>query len=141
MYKLYGIDSCCNSGRKSNCVVIATDKEDAIREFYKDPNCRNYNMIEGIHEIKGNKCTLLYQIRRDIVDFEEKEWELGKIEIGKGTWGRNGFSLICKDINEKLEKLEFKSDLVHSNGSEIELMICIADYKPNWITLEENEYE
>ena len=69
MYKLYGVDSCYESGRQLNCVVLALSEEDAIKEFYKDVNCRNYAMIMGVHEIKGNKCTILYQLQREILDY------------------------------------------------------------------------
>lgn len=131
MYKLYGVDSCYESGRQLNCVVLALSEEDAITEFYKDVNCRNYAMIMGVHEIKGNKCTILYQLQREILDYKESEWELKETNIGEGTWSRNAFTLVCKDAKDVV----FNEELVHSTGSEIEVMICLHDNRPNWVTL------
>lgn len=135
MYKLYGIDSYDSSRNSHNCVVLAQDKEEAVKEFYKDSNCRAYNYISKIEEIKGNTCILDYQLGLDIVDFVEKEWELKDIKLGEGVWGRNAFTIVCKDIKKDIPLMKFKSDLVHSSGTQLELMICIADYRPNWVNI------
>lgn len=133
MYKLYEVNSYNDDGDSFNNVVLAQDEFDAVTEFYKDVNCKAYRKIASIEEIKDIPCILNYQIGRDIVDFTEKEWELANVQLGAGTWGRNKFDIICKDIKDDIKEMKFKSELVHSSGSQLELMICLADFKPNWV--------
>ncbi len=131
MYKLFGIDYTNDSDEKYNTVVAAIDEKDAVKEFYKDINHVRYNTIIKITEICGNKCNMLHQLGYEIVFETEEIWELIDIHPGEGDWGDNAFSVKVKNSNN--EELIFKNSLVHSDDSRLELMVCIADNKPNWI--------
>lgn len=132
--ELFGIESKFNfSNEKRTYVYLADNEEHAKEQFLLDPNHSNYQKIEKVYKLKDGICDLSFQLFRNILKVEQRNYRIREIGHGLGDWGTYGYELLVDNIGDLNETVRFKPHHAHCDNGVLQLMVCTDGYVPNWL--------
>lgn len=135
--KLYGVESKfrhrSDNGAYRSFVYLASDEDDAIRQFNLDPNHRVYQDVLRVYQITYENCDLLFQLFRNILKTEEKAFTLKDKGCNLGAWGMHEYELEVNNVGSEGRTVIFKPYHVHCKDGKLQLMVCTDGFVPNWL--------